>query len=145
RGLGLAAVQGIIRSHHGRLSVVSTAGKGSTFSVLFPVLTPAATIGDATAVPQSAPRKATGTVLIVDDEEPIRSFARRALERAGYRVLDASDGAKAMGLFRAHAGEIGVVILDLTMPVMDGRQVLGQLRAIDPDVSVVLSSGFSEH
>ena len=55
------------------------------------------------------------------------------------------DGAKAMGLFRAHAGEIGAVVLDLTMPVMDGRQVLGQLRAIDPGVRVVLSSGFSEH
>jgi PAS domain S-box-containing protein len=144
RGLGLAAVQGIMRSHRGMLTVDSVPDQGTTFSVFFPAV--ASTPPPVEPAPESGPaRKVAGTVLIVDDEEPIRRFARRALERVGYRVLDASNGAKAMGLFRANLGEIGAVVLDLTMPVMDGSQVLRQLRAIDPGVRVVLSSGFSEH
>jgi DNA-binding response OmpR family regulator len=83
-------------------------------------------------------------VLVVDDEDNIRSFARRALERAGYRVLAARDGVEAMAIYRAHQAEIGAVLLDLTMPIMDGRQVLGHLRAHRSRVRVVLSSGFSE-
>ncbi len=147
RGLGLAAVQGIMRSHHGMLTVDTVPDQGTTFSVFFPVASVVASTASAVEPTQlsGAARHGAGTVLIVDDEEPIRSVARRALERAGYRVLDAPDGAKAMHLFRAHLGEIGAVVLDLTMPVMDGRQVLKHLRAINPDVRVVLSSGFSEH
>lgn len=144
RGLGLAAVQGIMRSHGGMLTVDSVPDQGTTFRVFFPAAT-TATPTVQTDPGSVLPRRGGGTVLIVDDEEPIRSFARRALERSGYRVLDASDGAEAMSLYRAHLGEIGAVVLDLTMPVMDGRQVLGHLRAIDPEVRVVLSSGFSQH
>jgi PAS domain S-box-containing protein len=145
RGLGLAAVQGIMRGHLGMLTVDSVPDQGTTFSVFFPVLVKAAPVAVPAPASSAAVRCSGGTVMIVDDEEPIRSFARRALERAGYRVLDAADGAKAMHLYRAHPGEIGAVVLDLTMPVMDGRQVLEQLRAIDPGVRIILSSGFSEH
>ena len=127
------------------LTVDSTPDQGTTFSVFFPALASAAPVVVPTRTRNSAVRSGAGTVMIVDDEEPVRSFARRALERAGYRVLDAADGAKAMGLYQAHPGEIGAVVLDLTMPGMDGRQVLEQLRAIDPRVRIILSSGFSEH
>ena len=144
RGLGLAAVQGIMRSHHGTLTVDSVIDRGTRFSVYFPALACVAPPVEAAPV-ASLPRDRCGTVLIVDDEASIRIFARRALERAGYRVLDAADGAFAMEQYRDNPGEIGAVLLDLTMPVMDGCQVLRELRAIDPNVRVILSSGFSEH
>ena len=126
------------------LTVESVPDEGTSFSVFFPAVASSVPAVEPASV-SGATRRGSGTVLIVDDEESIRSFARRALERAGYRVLDASDGAQAMGLFSDHLGEIGAVVLDLTMPVMDGRQVLGHLREIDPGVRVILSSGFSEH
>ncbi len=144
RGLGLAAVQGIVRGHHGALWVDSTPGVGTTFTVYLPAMAAPVPGPDRVAHP-AAQARGTGTVLVVDDEEAVRGLAERALTRGGYRVLLAKDGAEAVTVFVDAATEIDVVVLDLTMPVMDGREVLEALRRVDPTVRVVLSSGFTEH
>ena len=142
RGLGLAAVQGIVHGHGGSLVVDSSIGKGTTFTVLLP-----AASGKAVEVTPQAPPSVenlgSGTVLVVDDEEGVRRIAQRVLELAGYQVLVASDGAEAIEIFKQSSSEIDLVILDLTMPVIGGEQALVAMRAINPEVRVVLSSGYS--
>jgi PAS domain S-box-containing protein len=142
RGLGLAAVLGIVRGHKGALKVYSAPGKGSTFKLLFPALDRAA------AIPLQADLcrdlHGAGTVLIVDDESAVRSTARNTLERYGYRVLEAADGREALDIFKHNADQISLVLLDLTMPYMSGEEVLRELKLISPSVQVLLSSGFNE-
>jgi signal transduction histidine kinase/CheY-like chemotaxis protein len=142
RGLGLAAVLGIVRGHHGALKLDSSPGKGSTFRVLFP-----ATRGHEAARPAAAQRfdlSGSGTILVVDDEEIVRKIARATLEKWGYRVLVAENGQAAVDLFAKAPGEISLVLLDLTMPIMNGEQTFERLRHIRPDVKVILSSGYDE-
>jgi CheY-like chemotaxis protein len=143
RGLGLAAVQGIVRGHKGALKVYTTPGQGTTFRVLFP-----ATAASRSAEPAPPPDVwrpvSAGTVLVIDDEEIIRSTASSALRRLGYAVLTASDGSQGVEVFRALEHRISVVLLDMTMPGMSGEETLQQLRRINPAVPVVLSSGFGE-
>lgn len=141
-GLGLAAVLGIIRGHGGAIQVRSAPGIGSTITAYLPA--------SASATSQKIPTLDSfdvgpgGAVLIVDDEPAVRSFARAALERAGYTVDVASDGAEALTRFAEQPDEYGVVILDLTMPVMDGEEAFRALRKMRPGVRVLLSSGYSE-
>jgi len=143
RGLGLAAVLGIVRGHHGALKVYSEVGRGTTFKVLFPV--PA----DAGAVPSLAEEPVArwqghGHILLVDDEESIRAIAQRLLERLGFQVLTASDGREAVEVVREQGDRLTCVLLDLTMPHMDGEETFREIRRLRVDLPVVLSSGYSE-
>jgi len=142
RGLGLSAVIGIIRAHNGAIKVYSGLGKGSTFKVLLP----AAAKGGKPHFdpPRSATLRGEGSVLVVDDEDIVRTTAKLTLERFGYRVMAVENGKVAVELFRKSANEIQVVLLDLTMPLMGGETTLDHLRAIRPDIRVILSSGFDE-
>jgi CheY-like chemotaxis protein len=145
RGLGLAAVMGIVRSHKGSIKVTSKVGQGTTIRALFPSLLES-NESEATAADIEDPLEwhSTGTVLVVDDEEPIRKLARTILERAGLTVLTAEDGNKGMALFREHADTIHAVLLDLTMPGMDGAEVLEYIQRVRPQVRVLLCSGYNE-
>jgi len=145
RGLGLAAVMGIVRSHRGALKVYSELGKGTTVKILFPVQENR----DEEKKPESTECLKDwdgrgGTILLVDDEESLLALGARMLERMGFTVLTAADGAAAVDRYRERQAEIDLVLLDLTMPHMDGAQAFSELRRINPSVRVVLASGYSE-
>jgi len=143
RGLGLSAIMGIVRGHHGALRVQSIPGKGTTFKVLFPAQTP---VIEALATHGLEPAACPGreTILVVDDDETVRAVARQALELRGFQVLEAHDGRVAVDLIRAHAEAIGLVLLDMTMPHMGGEAAFREMRALQPRLKVILSSGYNE-
>jgi CheY-like chemotaxis protein len=142
RGLGLAAVSGIVRTQKGAIHVFSAPGHGTSFQVLFPAA--AAKAEDRTPRIPQMETPAGGTVLFVDDEEMLRSFAQAALEKAGWQVLLAENGAEGVRLFEEHQGAITLVVLDMTMPVMGGAEALDRIKAIRPSVPVILSTGYGE-
>ncbi len=144
RGLGLSVVHGIILGHRGVLRLDSKEGVGTTFRVLFPVCRPVAA-SDESEIKVSATWQGRGRVLLVDDEESIRTIAKAMLEFSGFDVVTACDGRAAVETFQAQRGQIVLVLLDLTMPEMDGEQTLRELRRLQPDIAVILSSGYSEH
>ena len=146
RGLGLSALLGIVRGHRGAVRVYSEVGKGTIFKILFPVSrAPAesASASDETALDESGWRGA-GTILMADDEESICQVTQEMLKGMGFSVLTATDGLDALRVFHEHTGEIVCVLLDLTMPNMDGEETFGELRRIDPELRVVLLSGYNE-
>jgi|GEM_PF-2885906 len=143
RGLGMSAVLGIVRGHQGALRIYSEVGKGTTFKVLLPV-------SSQDYAQQQARQTDTkywhsgGTVLVVDDEETVREVATMLLEEMGFKTLSAVDGLDALQLYRKHQSEIVVVLLDMTMPKLDGKECFRELRRINSDVKVILSSGYNE-
>jgi len=143
RGLGLAAVLGIIRGHQGAIKVYSEPGQGTSVKVLLPA-------SDKSAQAEARPAGVVedmsdpAFVLLVDDDEMVRAVTRLALEKMGCRVITAADGVEGVDTFKEHWEELDLVILDLTMPRLSGEEVFGQLRRIKPQVRVLLSSGYNE-
>jgi len=143
RGLGLAALLGIMRGHRGAVKVDSALGEGTTFRILLPCAT-SALAPLAPSSPSAVSVASAKVVLIVDDEDLIRTAVKAILARHGCRVLLASNGMEAMSIFIDHLHEIDLVLLDLTMPGMKGDEVFRQMRKLRSDVRVVISSGFDE-
>jgi PAS domain S-box-containing protein len=141
RGLGMAAVLGIVRGHRGAIKVSSEPEAGTTFKVLLPASGKPAELFD--EVPHDEEGKRTGTVLLVDDEETVRGIGAEMLKELGFTVITADDGRKAIDVFQQNP-DVCFVLLDLTMPHMDGEQCFRELRRIKPDVRVIMSSGYNE-
>jgi CheY-like chemotaxis protein len=138
-GLGLSMVFGIVKSHGGHISCHSEPGAGAVFKIYFP---PTDTKIDLEPAPtQETPSLGTETILLVDDEETIRDLGKETLAIAGYKVLTASNGREALAIYANAQGEVSLVVLDLIMPQMGGKQCLEQLLKINPKVKVLISTG----
>lgn len=140
-GLGLASAFGIIKNHNGILTFNSRLGQGSTFDIYLPVT---AEVLKEEKIPQPGIHTGSGTVLLVDDEPYIRLACKPMLAEIGYTVMLADGGVEAVRLFEENKDTIDLVILDMIMPDMDGSETFEELRKIDPEIKVILSSGYSQ-
>ena len=142
RGLGMAAVLGIVRGHEGAIKAYSELGRGTTMKILLPAVGPPA-VGHGNSAKGSL-WQGSGTVLLADDEESVRVVGKAMLERLGMEVVLASDGVEAVKIYREQTDAIDCVILDLTMPHMDGEEAYRELRRIRNNVRIIMSSGYNQ-
>jgi CheY-like chemotaxis protein len=142
RGLGLSAMQGIVRGHKGGIRVYSEPGKGSTFKLIFPA--GQGEVAEATAFLTENDWEGSGTILVVDDEEGVLQVAADLLRSMGFDVILAMDGLEALDRFQASKVPIRAVLMDLTMPHLDGVDTYRELRRLDPGCRVVLTSGYNQ-
>ena len=140
-GLGLSTVFGIVKMHGGHISCDSEPGKGASFKIFFPAAE--SVHGRTEPMQTTMPAGGSETILVVDDEDLIAALAKRLLEKSGYTVLTAGSGTEALEIYRKQGEEIDLVILDLIMPEMSGKQCLQQLLKINPRVKALMASGFA--
>jgi nitrogen-specific signal transduction histidine kinase len=143
RGLGLAAVKGILHAHRGAISVDSTPGEGTTFVIILPHID--LDTQEESFAMRTASHVTSRRILICEDDALVRDVLLTATKRAGYDVLEAADGQEAIDVFRSNADSIDCVLLDFNMPKLNGEEVFKELRKIREDARVVLCSGFTEH
>jgi CheY-like chemotaxis protein/anti-sigma regulatory factor (Ser/Thr protein kinase) len=143
-GLGLAVVYGVIQSHHGFVDVESEVGCGTTFWLYFPIPLASEQSADVSLLTEPFATGGTETILLVEDEKVLLEIVRLLLESNGYKVLTAKDGNEAIDVYKLHKQEIDIVLTDMGLPGMLGMDVLKKLIEIDPNVSVVVASGFFE-
>ncbi len=141
-GLGLSVVYGIVSSHKGFIDVRSKPGEGTTLTLYFPAETPDAGTTVPEALPAAQARGGTETILVVEDEEMLRTLVKEVLTRAGYSVMFAVDGEDALRVYDAERSRIDLVLLDFGLPKLAGDEVLVALRERDPEVKVVFSTGY---
>ena len=142
-GLGLATVYGIVKQHGGNIWVYSEPGKGATFKIYLPRVAEAATA----AAPAPAPQTAQGheTILLVEDEASVRGFTERTLSARGYRILGAADAEEALTVFKGHPETISLLLTDVVLPGMNGRKLYDHLKAADPRLKVIYTSGYTDN
>jgi CheY-like chemotaxis protein len=140
-GLGLSVVQGIVEKQGGHVTCESEPGKGSEFRIYFPAIESGSTTQKETF--SSTQSAGTETILVVEDVPPVAELAQRILTNGGYSVITANNGREALEIYQTRRGQISLVILDLIMPEMSGKDCLMELVKIDPSVKVLIASGFS--
>jgi two-component system, chemotaxis family, CheB/CheR fusion protein len=145
-GLGLAVVQGLVRSLHGEIRLSSQPGKGTTFQILLPVSeTPAAPSQAPMAAPrEAAPEAGKGTILVVEDEEGLRAAVSKTIRKAGLSAIEASDGSTAMDTIRNHGSRIDLLFLDFTLPGNSSREVFEEAQHIRPKTAIIVTSAYEE-
>jgi len=140
-GLGLSMVYGIIKQHEGNISVYSELGKGTTFRILLPLVS--MEVEDALSEADATPSGGTETLLLAEDDPDVRTMATMALTEAGYRVLGAVDGKDALETYKSHSKEIDLLILDVIMPKVGGKEVYDVVKATNPDAKILFMSGYT--
>src|SRR6185503_14665403 len=142
-GLGLSMVHGIVRQHGGAIHVRSVMGGGTTFEIYLPQVETAAETGGADEPSAPLPETGKETILLVEDEGDVRALAREVLERQGYTVVEASDGLQAVGVYEKEGARVDLILTDVVMPRMSGREMVDRVRASRPDMRVLYMSGYT--
>ena len=144
RGLGMSAVLGIIKAHNGALQLESRLGHGTTFKVYLPVRLSKSETEEAEQIAASPPWQGSGTILLAEDEAQVKLIAIALIEMLGFNVLDAANGKEALELYQKNAADITLVVTDMGMPVMNGYELFYKLKQLNPQLPIIISSGFGE-